>query len=553
MNKRIISLILASMPFMAFAQTAVEAASLSQSDFRGTARFMSMAGAFTALGGDVSTLTQNPGGIGLFRKSEIGLTLDIDIQSTQATTPSMQSSLNQTNAYFNNISYVGSAIFGSERNYSFNWGFSYGRKVSFDRKFKGQSTMNGSLSEYIAGYSTDERYLSSDLSGIDNNNNNNYFYGYCPWLAMLAYNGFVINNKNGYTDRYFGLYEDGITKGLSTFNVVEQGYVDEYSLNFGGNVTNLLYWGLGIGITDIDFSNNTYYTEDMTDARNPILDGNNVVAGNPGGDGGFGLDSYTRITGNGVNVKFGVILRPINELRIGLAVHTPTYYKLEKASGAAIDYGYPGVDLGYDVNGEKIPNPGIVSTPDDYRKWKLSSPWRLMLGVAGVIGNNAIISADYEYRAYNNMSISSFDDYSYSYEDYSYGNEDIKNYYQSSNILRIGAEYRVTPKFSVRAGYSYETSPTKAIMSNIATSPMVYTSNPVDTGTTPSYTLNKDTQMVTLGLGYRFGAFSIDAAYVYRNRKSDFMAFTPNNYTTPYSAQISDTHNNIVLSMGFKF
>lgn len=539
MNKRIISLIVASMPLMAFAQTAVEAASLSQSDFRGTARFMSMAGAFTALGGDLSTLTQNPGGIGLFRKSEIGLTLDIDIKSTQATTPYMQSSLNQTNAYFNNVSYVGSAIFGNNRDYSFNWGFSYGRKASFDRKFKGQSAMKGSLSEYIAGYSTDEGYLSDDLSGTDNN----YFYGSCPWLAMLAYNGYVINSESGYNNRYFGLYEEGVTKGISSFNVVEQGYIDEYSINFGGNVTNLLYWGLGIGITDIDFRNNTYYTEDMTDACNPVSDGANIVAGNPGGDGGFGLDSYTHITGNGVNVKFGVILRPINELRIGLAVHTPTFYKLEKASGAKIDYGYPGGSV----------RPGETKTPDDYRKWKFNSPWRLMLGVAGVIGNNAIISADYEYRAYNSMSISSFDDYTYSYEDYTYGNQDIKDYFTSSNIIRIGGEYRVTPKFSVRTGYSYETSPTKAIMSNIETSPMVYTSNPADTGTTPSYTFNKDTQMVTFGVGYRFGAFSIDAAYVYRNRKSDFMAFTPNEYTTPYSAQISDTDNNIVLSMGFKF
>ena len=69
------------------AQSAIDAYSLSQGDLRGTARFMSMAGAFGALGGDLSTLNQNPAGIGVYRSSEIGVTVDFDIQSvtTQGT------------------------------------------------------------------------------------------------------------------------------------------------------------------------------------------------------------------------------------------------------------------------------------------------------------------------------------------------------------------------------------------------------------------------------------------------------------------------------------
>ncbi len=63
------------------AQSAIDAYSLSQGDLRGTARFMSMAGAFGALGGDLSTLNQNPAGIGVYRSSEIGVTVDFDMQS----------------------------------------------------------------------------------------------------------------------------------------------------------------------------------------------------------------------------------------------------------------------------------------------------------------------------------------------------------------------------------------------------------------------------------------------------------------------------------------
>ena len=44
-------------------QSSIDALQLTSSDFKGTARFMGMGGAFTALGGDLATLTQNPAGI----------------------------------------------------------------------------------------------------------------------------------------------------------------------------------------------------------------------------------------------------------------------------------------------------------------------------------------------------------------------------------------------------------------------------------------------------------------------------------------------------------
>src|SRR5512140_2062811 len=57
-----------------FAQNVDDALRYSQIFYNGTARFMSMGGAFTALGGDMSTFTQNPAGIGVFRSSEISFT-----------------------------------------------------------------------------------------------------------------------------------------------------------------------------------------------------------------------------------------------------------------------------------------------------------------------------------------------------------------------------------------------------------------------------------------------------------------------------------------------
>ncbi|MGD0342446.1 MAG: hypothetical protein ABSA76_12150, partial [Bacteroidales bacterium] len=49
---------------MSFAQNADDALRYSTLFYTGTARFMSMGGAFTALGGDISSLSQNPAGLG---------------------------------------------------------------------------------------------------------------------------------------------------------------------------------------------------------------------------------------------------------------------------------------------------------------------------------------------------------------------------------------------------------------------------------------------------------------------------------------------------------
>ncbi len=541
MNKKILSLIIAAIPATMPAQTAIDAYQLSRSDLRGTARFMSMGGAFGALGGDLSTLTQNPGGIGVYRKSEIGFTLDIDMQASKSSTPLYTGKSDQTRAYVNNIGYIGSMNTGSELMPVFNWGFSYGRAASFDRRYHGRADMNGSLSDYIAGYTTAEGWRSEDLAG-DPDGTNYFANGGAPWLSILAYNSYAINNIPGFDDRYAGLWGNG-TYGESGFDVEEKGYIDEYAINFGGYFSNTVYWGIGFGITDIDYKQYTYYTEDMQNAQIPVEDADgNVVASTPAGHaGGFGLDSRKHISGTGFNFKAGLIVRPINELRLGFAVHTPTYYNLQENSDGIIDYGY-----GYTDGKLK---PGYSGTPVDYREWKLRTPWRLMASAAVVLGTQGLISMDYEYRPYQNMSMR-YDNG----DEYTDGNNDIKNYYQSSNIIRLGGEWRVTNNLSLRAGYAYETSPTRSELTRPDTDVMIYTSNPYDTGTTPSYTLDNTTQYITCGIGYRYKSFYADAAYVHKARKSQYSAFTPyNGYAEPYTADIKENNNNIVLSVGFKF
>ena len=59
---------------VSFAQNETDALRFSQFNYGGTARFMSMGGAFGALGGDFSSLAINPAGIGIYRRSEFSFT-----------------------------------------------------------------------------------------------------------------------------------------------------------------------------------------------------------------------------------------------------------------------------------------------------------------------------------------------------------------------------------------------------------------------------------------------------------------------------------------------
>ena len=545
MRKGIILLCAAMLPSMmtmgVSAQSAIDGYSLSRYQLRGTARFMSMAGAFGALGGDMSSLTINPAGLGVYRSSEIGATLDIDIQSATTNTYGAKSTVNQTRVACNNFGYVGSAYTGSDLFPYFNWGATYNRVASFDRRFRGNiSQLDGSLSNYVAGYTTEGKWPETLL--VDNPDYDNpYTSSYMtPWMSILAYNTYMINPVGTSADdpQYAGLWQQG-SGGTGSFDVHEKGHVDEYNIDFGGNFTDMVYVGIGFGITDIEYKQNTYYEEDIT--TNALVS-NPSATGVENGSGGFGLENWKRITGTGFNFKAGVIVKPINELRIGFAVHTPTYYNLTSQSVAAVDFGYSSGVAHY---GEQYyeTNDGYQSNVD----WKLRTPWRLMASIAGVIGGQGIISLDYEYRPTQDIKMLTND--GTHLDDF---NNDCKNYFESTNIVRLGAEYRLTRNWSLRAGYSYETTNVQDGASNGRE--MIYTSGLYDMGTQPSYTFDNATQYVTCGLGYRYSNFYVDAAYVYRHQSSHWHAYTPNDYTaTPPSSSLSHNSSQIVLSLGFRY
>ncbi len=536
--KKIFLTILAGIPLMMNAQMATDAYTLSQSDLRGTARFVSMAGAFGALGGDLSVLDQNPGGIGVYRSSDVGLTLNFDNQSSYARDGRSSNGYNQFKFTCSNAGYIGSYKLDSDIMPNINWGFTYSRPVSFNRRYTGNfNQLNTSMFNYIAGVTTAGNWNTKDLAYGDTYNP--YRDSNAPWLSILSYNSYAINPtsfNNGIGSNFVGLLGTG-TSGRGEFETIEEGGVDQFNLDWGGNLANILYWGMGFGITDMNYKKYTYYGEALNNAYVSQNDGSIV-----NGSASYGLENWVRTTGTGYNFKMGVIFKPINEFRLGLAFHTPTYWSLKDEAFATMNYEYR------DAAGAVI-HTGKEQTNDGYNSevwYRVHTPWRLIASAAAVIGRSAILSFDYEYVGYNNMKVLS--DNGNEYTDVT---TDIKSYYQASNIFRIGGEYRVTPQFSLRAGYSYMSSPVKNAAYNNEL-------NIVTAGTTPAYSFDNTTQYYTCGMGYKYKSFYTDLALVHKYRQSEYHPFSPvvNNGSIVENAPIAKIHdhnNQIVWSMGIRF
>ncbi len=240
-----------ALPAAIQAQSAIDAYNISTGELRGTARFMSMAGAFTALGGDLSTLNQNPAGIGVYRGSDIGFTLDINMMNSKTSGIGSPFARSQTHADVNNFGYVGTYNLGGSTPLTFSWGASYSRVASFQRRYQGAGmSMGTSLSNYITTFTDgiDPSWLQfgEGYNPYQERSNNA-----APWLSILAYNSGMITPVSAISDEglpyetsiYDGLWQypvDGQpqitpTSGSAAMSVHEQGYVDEYAIDFGGS------------------------------------------------------------------------------------------------------------------------------------------------------------------------------------------------------------------------------------------------------------------------------------------------------------------------------
>lgn len=567
MKKSVIILSLIVAPCVsAFAQSATDAYNLSQPDLKGTARYMGMAGAFGALGGDLSAISQNPAGIGVYRSSDIGFTLDLDLQKSTTQWEGAKSSKGQTKFLLNNIGAVLTMRLPSTTVPNLNFGFTFNKGASFNRVFSGNiNSLQNSMSNYIAAIANSDGVTEGDVSTT--NDYDPYNPGYndyaAPWITILGYDSYLINpdyDPSTGNTKWYGLWDKNSMTGQNTtgsgrFVMQEKGGTNDFNIVLGGNISNVVYWGMNFSIVNINYQLNSLWGENLENAL--VSQGpNNFVRSTAE----WNLTNVYSVSGTGFNYQLGFIVKPVQALRLGFAFHTPTWYNLTEEFGALVDYKYGGTEWGT----AKVNN-GVLG----YNNYGLRTPWKIIASAAGVLGNNFIVSFDYEWANYGAMRFSQptyyNDPYDWNYpwyyangssidfldpnDPYAYENQDIKNYYKSSNTFRVGVEFKPVSAFSIRAGYCNVSSPVKAAAKD--NREIIYTA-----GTQPSYRFDNNTTYVTCGLGYRYKHVYVDLAYVYKNMGSTYHAYTPdpeNPQIPSPQSKVTFTNNQIVLSAGYRF
>lgn len=508
------------------AQTIYDAAKFSGKDLNGTARFVGMGGAMGALGGDISTISTNPAGIGIYRSNDLMTTFGFNYTSSESNYKGSIMNSDKYRGSFDNIGFVYSSKIGNQTALRYvNFGFNYHKAKSFNRDFAMSGNLNNlSQTDQMAVLSRglNQNDMNLDYLGVNSAN--------AGWLSILGWNGCLIHPSPTTTNQYLGFPANDPSGSYSSR---ERGGIDAYDFNLSFNISNRVYLGFTLGAYDVNYTKNTYYEESFSSSKNPDYFLENT-------DYAYSLESFMKTTGTGVDFKAGIIIRPVEEspLRIGAAIHTPTFYNLTIHNSAILT-------SNADVDAQKHIIPVKSYSFNTYNEiggyavtdYQVTTPWKYNLSLGYTIGSNVALGAEYEYQDYSTAKLSYGDGTRMSVE-----NGMMKDYLKGVSTLRLGAEIKLVPEFSIRAGYNH----TGGAFANGA-----YKSLPLNSVRTDTdYSNEKSINNYTLGLGYRAGSFYADIAYQYSAYKEDFYPFDNLDLT---KTSVNNDKQQVLLTLGFRF
>ncbi len=511
--------------------------SLSQRESVGTARSMGMGGAFTSLGGDMASFGYNPAGFGMYQRNEISATLGLGVTHAKNYNAYDTSKNNNTRFAINNFGATFKVYEGAGKLTAINFAFGYNKTADYNYNisYGGPATIS-SLADAFADIANGGRL------GINSNNKitdpNGYFdYDMNPyyWGTVMAYKGGLINmGANGW-------YPDEIAPGaqMSQYtNLQSRGSAGEFSFAFGFNISNVVYLGASFDIQSISRNQTIYYDEYIgyEEGKAP----NAADYPYQLQDFRFGQSMY--VNGSGVGAKFGIVVRPVESLRIGFAVHTPTYYSIAYRYSASLSSA--ALSAGSNPNDWIVENGYVYAdyeTPTlqdgGENRWTFSTPTRLLAGLSYSFGPYAVISVDYQYDAYRALKLN------YSPTDTGYTDDTFHYNLKGTHTLRAGIEVKPAPWLSLRAGGGYRTNVLVDGFNFVAFSePMA-----------------DKMWHASAGLGFRLSEVtSIDVAYQYRKTQySDYYSFYTKlgdnepNASPLYGLDL--VNHNIALTFAFRF
>ena len=526
--KRIFIFAAMMMSLNAMAQETYESAQLATEDLNGTSRYIGMGGAMEALGADISTMHTNPAGVGMMRRSWVGITAGATIQQGNSNVNGIFNKTGVTNADLDQVGFVYSTT--TRKGNTLNLGFNFKKNRNFNEVLTATNRL------YEASAST-----KSAIGKIVGR------YNYSDYLVNEVFNAQI---------------SDGETAGYAVadsyaFSSINDGYIGEYAFNISGSIGNRVYLGLGVGVKSVHYQADSEYAETLLDAFDDYR-------------GDLSISDWRKITGTGVDVKFGAIFRPIeaSPFRIGLYINTPTWYRLTCRTEQSASFFV-------DPNNNVDVQTGKVLVDDTYgnsTKWdyNVNTPWKFGISLGHTIANMFAIGLTYQYSDYSAIdnrraSIDTYDyvdgwgwgyteSYRTSYSD-NVMNRNTERSLKGVSLLKLGFEAKPVPEVAIRLGYNfqsaiYDKNGTKE--TTLDTDGSYLASN--------SFTNWGDTHRITFGLGFKLGpSLNLDMAYQYATTKGDYYPFEKMTETSstvgniPVSTEVKDNRHQLSATLGYRF
>lgn len=472
-----------------FAQYANDAVRFSTFQPGSTSRLKAIGNAGTAVGGDLSSVSNNPAGLGFFTKSEVSLTPEYDGSKVNSTYLGQQSMATKNSGNLSNAAIVFytrlSTPGGGDKTkgwLSTNFGVGYSHTNDFGQNiyYKGTNAKT-SINDYYASLANSGGADEGTLQGWAYDQNLIDLYGTSnPTYERNNHPGASVNQAN---------------------SIFRTGGQTAFDLSLGANYSNKLYLGFALGFTQLSYNSTNNFNETGVIS---------VLTAGVGVDRNYNstYSQFQDTKGEGFNAKFGLIYKVVENVRLGALITTPTFITVDDSYSESLTTTLSG--------GSPYAN-GPTGYPLTYN---MRTPFKAAGGISVFLNQYGFLTGDVEYIDYSTTHISTNEDY-----DNSYDNTFIKNNYKAAVNLHAGAEIKVTPNIALRGGYGIQGTPLK--------------------------TNGTSTKTVSGGLGYRVGNYYVDAAYLHLTGSQNLTPYDVGALTP--SAGLNTSNNNVFLTFGFRY
>ncbi len=514
MKYRLLFFLLSACGLTTQAQTPEDALRYSWLTQNGTARNMAIGGAMGSLGGEISSTFVNPAGLGFYKNSEFVFTPSFTMKRNKNDYRGTQSNSTKNGLGFGTTGFVFGGSNGRNSKSSSAFSIAVNQQANFNNNigFSGLNNYSSFSEQFV------EEFAGSGLSIAEALNVNSAVpYGAAPALYTYLIDTVTANGVTSIKaapeyvlDQGYALKQD--------FSQITKGGLYEAAVGFATNQNDKWYFGGTIGIPFLHYESATSFTE--TDTSSSTANGFKS----------FTYQDNFKSTGAGLNLKLGLIYRPSDYVRFGLAVHTPSFMRITDERTTFLN-----THLENPTDDFSASSTTFTSGQPGQSKYIALSPWKAIVSASYVFREEqnvdrqrGFVTADVEYVNHKGSRFKSdFETGSENSNYYSDLNNVIKNEYKGTFNARIGGELKFSV-FMARLGFAYYGNPYNKDLN-----------------------LKANKSLVSGGLGYRNHGFFVDVTYVHSNSKDVNFPYRLGDKNNTY-ANYKQQAGNVVATVGFK-